>query len=67
MSGAEESTMSSVARAQACITDCSILNQTSCQPVTRRQLVTSADQVREMSMQSIGLKCRVNSESKTDI
>ena len=48
MSGAEESTMSSVARAQACITDCSILNQTSCQPVTRRQLVTSADQVREM-------------------
>ena len=48
MSGAEESTMSSVARAQACITDCSILNQTSCQPVTRRQLVTSADQVRDM-------------------
>ena len=26
-----------------CITDCSILNQTTCQPVSRRQLVTYQD------------------------
>ena len=46
MSGAEESTVAGgVARVQACITDCSILNQTSCQAVTRRQLVTTGDQV----------------------
>ena len=42
MSGPEVSTKDS---SMNCITDCSILNTTSCQPVTRRQLVTSADQV----------------------
>ena len=49
MSGAEESTVAGgVARVQACISDCSMINQTSCQAVTRRQLVTTADQVSNM-------------------
>ena len=49
MSGAEESTVAGgVARVQACISDCSMINQTSCQAVTRRQLVTTADQVSPM-------------------
>ena len=45
MIGAEESM---VAREPPCITDCSILNQTSCQAVTMGQLVTPADQVSNM-------------------
>ena len=49
MSGAEESTVAGgVAWDPPCITDCSILNQTSCEAVTRRQLVTPADQVSTM-------------------
>ena len=49
MSGAEETTVAGgVARVQACISDCSMINQTSCQAVTRRQLVTTADQVSTM-------------------
>ena len=31
--------------AEVCISDCSLLNQTTCQPVSRRQLVTVTDQV----------------------
>ena len=46
MSVAEESTgAGGLAWDPPCITDCSILNQTSCQAVTRRQVVTPADQV----------------------
>ena len=56
MSGAEESTVTGgVARVQACITDCSLINQTSCEAVTRGQLVTTADQVSTM--------CRVTPDS----
>ena len=44
--------VSKVDSSMYCITDCSILNTTSCQPVNRRQLVTSADQVRSIYCQA---------------
>ena len=34
--------------AEVCISDCSLLNQTTCQPVSRRQLVTVTDQEVDM-------------------
>ena len=54
MSGAEESMVAGgLALEPPCITDCSILNQTSCQAVTRRQPVTPADQVSIMNIEHI--------------
>ena len=80
MIGAEESTVEGgVTWEPPCITDCSILNQTSCEAVTNGQPVTPADQVSPMVLghtrqcrflgfvktQSFGVKSPVNQNCVT--